>query len=167
MLIPTHDSVYRYLKDCYFASRMFLYQINNFLYIFQDSFYGRVRFRRSNSYIPFVLLSEVACAKPDVNPRSSSIWELSIQISFQPISLSSYIVLLTISTSPSLHSLNNIESWLSDYLQWLLDHLIISVTFRISPSLVSLNNIDPVTIWLSDYQIVLRNYPIACTTWSI
>jgi hypothetical protein len=44
----------------------------------------RHRFRRSNSYILFVLLSEVACAKPDVNPRSSSIWELSIQISFQP-----------------------------------------------------------------------------------
>jgi hypothetical protein len=47
---------FRYLKDCYFASRMFLYQVNNFLYLFQDSFYGRVRFRRSNSYILFVLL---------------------------------------------------------------------------------------------------------------
>jgi hypothetical protein len=48
--------------------RTLAYQINNFLYIFQDSFYGRVRFRRSNSYILVVLLSEVACAKPDVNP---------------------------------------------------------------------------------------------------
>jgi hypothetical protein len=31
---------------------MFLYQINNFLYIFQDSFYGRVRFKVTILEIP-------------------------------------------------------------------------------------------------------------------